>query len=98
MKDNKGNEICNDLNIANSFAKHFATNVCSKSARTMPKIRSNLAKVPPVTKTEVLTSIRALNGGKAPGDDLVMTDFIKNLSNAGIGLLNKQMLALQLAM
>ena len=98
MKDNQGNELCNDLDIANSFAKHFATNVCSKSARTMPKIRSNPAKVPPVTKTEVLTSIRALNGGKAPGDDLVMTDFIKNLSNAGTGLLNKQMLALQLAM
>ena len=98
MKDNQGNKLCNDLDIANSFAKHFATNVCSKSARTMPKIRSNPAKVPPVTKTEVLTSIRALNGGKAPGDDLVMTDFIKNLSNAGTGLLNKQMLALQLAM
>ena len=64
----------------------------------MPKISSNPAKVPPVTKTVVLTSIRALNSGKAPGDDLVMTDFIKNLSNAGIGLLNKQMLALQLAM
>ena len=43
----------------------------------MPKISSNTAKVTPVTKTEVLTSIRALNGGKAPGDDLVMTDFIR---------------------
>ena len=42
----------------------------------MQKIRSNPAKVPLVMKTEVLTLIRALNGGKAPGDDLVMTDFI----------------------
>ena len=63
----------------------------------MPKIRSNPAKVPPVTKTVVLTSIRALNSGKAPGDDLVITDFIKNVYNAGTGLLNKQMLVLQLA-